>query len=101
MVSEDSPKEWKKGESNPGIWHWVLTATMSQPQVPRDQQCSQHCWVCAVVSWPWSSSVTLSERRSYKSGLGFFQKNSLHHVTSWSSLGEGRKQGGGCAYTVG
>lgn len=28
--------------------------------VLRDQQCSQHCWACAMVTWPWSSSVTLN-----------------------------------------
>ena len=74
---------------------------MSQPQVPRDQQCSQHCWACAVVSWPPSSSVTLSESPSCKSGLGSFEKNSLHHVMSWSSLGQGRRRGGGYVHRVG
>lgn len=64
-------EEWRGSESNPGVWQWVLTATMSQPQVPRDQQCSQHCWAWATVTWPWSSSVMLSECRSCKSGLGF------------------------------
>ena len=93
VVSEDSCKKWKKGKSNPGIWHWVLTASMSQPQVPRDRQCSQHCWVCAVVFWPWSFSVMLSECHSCKSGLGSFSEKQPPQCEVMVQPGSGREVG--------